>query len=479
MAPPIASASHPIQITDHPARDWEPTFSPSGTSIAFQSDRDGNWEIYRVELTSGVVSRLTDDPCDDWQPNWSPHGDRIAFQSNHTGNWEIYSMAADGSDLHRITDDPGEDTDPSWSADQTMILFASDRGGQEESDIWVLRAGYAAPLQVTWDLSYDGAPSFSPDGTWIAFESSRGGDLDLWRIDSPYAPVSWNTIDDFVYQLQDVSLDAIGATRFDLVIMDYSADGSDETRFTAAQIAGLKASPGGAKLVLAYMSIGEAEDYRWYWQESWDADRDGTPDPCAPSWLGDSNPDWQGNYKVRYWDPAWQALICGTSDSYLRRVVGSGFDGVYLDIIDAYEYWGPGGESGEDRASAEEEMAEFVIAIARSARAALGRPGFGIFPQNGEELSRHADYVDAVTGIGREDTWYDGNTPQAPSLTSGVLWHLDEFARANKVVLVTDYVTEPLLVDDFYARALARGFVPYATVRDLDRLVVNAGHEPD
>jgi cysteinyl-tRNA synthetase len=67
---------------------------------------------------------------------------------------------------------------------------------------------------------------------------------------------------DFVYQLQGINLEAIGNTKFDLVVMDYSRDGSDVEKFTAGEISALKISPGGSKTVLSYMSIGEAEDYR-------------------------------------------------------------------------------------------------------------------------------------------------------------------------------------------------------------------------
>lgn len=155
----------------------------------------------------------------------------------------------------------------------------------------------------------------------------------------------------------------MGKTRFDLAVVDYSRDGSEDTRFTARQIKTLKNSPGGKKLILAYMSIGEAEDYRWYWKKNWDANHDGIPDKGAPSWLGPSNPEWWGNYKVKYWKPGWQAIILGSSTSYLDKIIESGFDGVYLDIIDAYEYWGPGGESGLDRSSAEQDMVDFVIKI--------------------------------------------------------------------------------------------------------------------
>ena len=291
--------------------------------------------------------------------------------------------------------------------------------------------------------------------------------------------ISWADVNDFVYQLQDVDLAAIGNTGFDLVIIDYSREGDDETRFTGHEIAALRASPGGPKLVLAYMSIGEAEDYRWYWQESWDADHDGIPDPGAPSWLGPGNPEWEGNYKVKYWDPGWQAIVSGSSTSYLDKIVAAGFDGVYLDIIDAYEYWGPGGESGLERATAEREMVDFVRAIATYARVDLGMTGFGVFPQNGEALSAHSDYVQTVTGIGREDTWYQDNDPQPPGHTAAAIAGLDVFHRAGRLVLVTDYVTRPELIDDFYARAEAEGYVPYATVRDLDELTINPGHAPD
>lgn len=291
--------------------------------------------------------------------------------------------------------------------------------------------------------------------------------------------VSWDSVNDFAYQLQNIDLDAIGNTNFDLVVIDYSVDGSEEGKFTADQIEQLKTRSGGNKLVLAYMSIGEAENYRWYWDNSWDANDDSTPDNGAPAWLGPSNPDWPGNYKVRYWDADWQAIIFGSSTAYLDKIIDAGFDGVYLDIIDAYEYWGPDGESGLERTQAEQDMVDFVNALADYARTTRGVSNFGVFPQNGEGLSSHSDYVDTVTGIGKEDTWYNGNDAQASEYTEGVISNLDVFAAAGKLVLVIDYVTEQDLIDDFYSKASAKGYVPYATNRDLDALTINSGHEPD
>jgi cysteinyl-tRNA synthetase len=280
---------------------------------------------------------------------------------------------------------------------------------------------------------------------------------------------------DFVYQLQRIDLKALGETKFDLVIMDYSRDGSDAERFTAGEIAALKDSPGGPKTVLSYMSIGEAEDYRWYWQRSWDRDRDGRPDAGAPPWLGRSNPDWPGNYKVRYWDPAWQQIVY----DYVDKILAAGYDGVYLDIVDAYEYWQPGGPGAPDYPGAEAEMVAFVKSIATYARVTQNHPGFRVFVQNAEELSRHPDYVQAVSGIGKEDLFYDGNRRQPADEVRWSVRQLDRFKETGKPVLVTDYVTRSARIDAFYEKAQARGYVPYATRRDLDALTINRGHEPD
>ncbi|MFK5973518.1 MAG: endo alpha-1,4 polygalactosaminidase [Flavobacteriaceae bacterium] len=79
------------------------------------------------------------------------------------------------------------------------------------------------------------------------------------------------------------------------------------------------------------MSIGEAEDYRYYWQSEWNTNK--------PDWLEVVNPDWPGNFKVKYWNTEWKALILGDKNAYLDKIIAADFDGVYLDIIDAFEYF--------------------------------------------------------------------------------------------------------------------------------------------
>ena len=124
-------------------------------------------------------------------------------------------------------------------------------------------------------------------------------------------------------------INAVTATNYDAVIIDLFIN---DVAFTAAEINQLRTKAnGGKRLVICYMSIGEAEDYRYYWQPVWNSSK--------PSWMAAENPDWPGNYKVQYWNEDWQELIYKNSDSYLSKITSAGFDGVYLDIIDAFEYF--------------------------------------------------------------------------------------------------------------------------------------------
>jgi len=124
-------------------------------------------------------------------------------------------------------------------------------------------------------------------------------------------------------------LNAVRDTNYDAVILDLFYN--DES-LTAGEIASLKVKYNGAsRLVISYMSIGEAEDYRYYWKTEWKSN--------PPPWLAEENPDWSGNYKVRYWEKDWQDIVYGHDDSYLQKILDAGFDGAYLDIIDAFEYF--------------------------------------------------------------------------------------------------------------------------------------------
>jgi cysteinyl-tRNA synthetase len=273
-------------------------------------------------------------------------------------------------------------------------------------------------------------------------------------------------VNDWLYQLQELDLDAIGKEKFDLIVMDYSEDGSDETAFTKPEIEALKSSPGGDKVMISYISIGEAEAYRYYWVSSWKEN--------PPSFIESENPDWESNYKVRYWEQDWQDIIFGSNNSYIDKIISAGFDGIYLDIIDAYEYFEEKG-----RTTAAREMVEFVKAISQYCKLDKGLPDFFIIPQNGEGLSVHQDYLDAVDGLGKEDLFYDGNDRQSMEDVNYSIQLVDNFKKAGKIVLSVDYCTNTKTIDDYYSISIEKGYIPYSTGRDLDRLTINPGHEPD
>jgi cysteinyl-tRNA synthetase, unknown class len=142
-------------------------------------------------------------------------------------------------------------------------------------------------------------------------------------------------IENFLYLINPVRfatreeyIDSLQSTNYDLLILDLDFDGINQ--LSASEVTALKMKSNGAKrLVLCYMSIGEAENYRYYWQPGWEIGN--------PVWLEEENADWPGNWLVRYWDPEWQSIIYGNANSYIQMILNAGFDGVYLDKIDAYE----------------------------------------------------------------------------------------------------------------------------------------------
>jgi cysteinyl-tRNA synthetase len=282
-------------------------------------------------------------------------------------------------------------------------------------------------------------------------------------ISTPEPAPDWLGVNSFFYQLQRARLDRIGETAFDLVIVSISAAGNSPDVIPA-----LKDSPGGKKIVLAYMSIGQAENYRFYWQPEW------TENP--PAWLDEPDPDWTGDFWVKFWDPEWQAIMYGSPESYLDRIIEFGFDGIYLDRVDAYEYYELRG-----RDTAAQDMVEFILGMTEYAR--RQDTSFGVFPQNAEELGvRFPAYLEAMTGIGVEDLYYGNPRDHEPSpadWTAKREAFLGEWVAAGKLVLTTDYTSRPEQIADAYRRSLAHGYVPYVADRSLGRLRINEGFEPD
>ena len=257
--PNVPSPSPTVSITSTPpdshANSIMPTPLPLTGRIAFNSDRDGNWDVYVMDADGSNATRLTNHPGLDSTsaPTWSPDGRRIAFTSYHGrygGNGEVYVMDADGSNVTRLTNNPERDEYLAWSPDGQRIAFDSVRGGTE--DIYVMNVDGSNVTRLT---NQDGAgPAWSPDGRRIAFHSNRDGDAggdgwpssEIYVMDADGSNVTrlTNHSEDDMSPAwspdgQRIAFESKRDGNWEVYVID--ADGSNVTRLT--NHSGLDASP--------------------------------------------------------------------------------------------------------------------------------------------------------------------------------------------------------------------------------------------
>ena len=237
----------------------------------------------------------------------------------------------------------------------------------------------------------------------------------------------------------------------------------------------MKKKPDGSRrLVVSYLSIGEAEDYRkdYFSDEYMEED--------APDWLMHENKDWKGNRIVNVCTDGWQKTMLGDANgrsvyssiepSPLYRLIELGFDGVYLDRVDVYE------EIGKQCPDAEKRMVDFVVRLAAHARKA--NPTFLVIQQNAEDLLKHPHLVKAIDAMGKESLFYgwgggDGSNGTRTAQESSIRWSLERLNRAKaagRAIFVVDYVPNRASADTSQRRNRELGFIPYAGPKELNQL---------
>ncbi len=272
----------------------------------------------------------------------------------------------------------------------------------------------------------------------------------------------------WAYQLKDVSqekIDKIAASPFDMVIIDSSMfpDGK-EIRLTRTQVESMKKKPDGSRrLVVAYFSAGEAEDFRYYWKSEWNKKR--------PSWVSKPDKDWKGDYIVQYWRPEWQKIVYGSPDSLIDRILDAGFDGLSIDRVDAYYYFG---DTEERRV----QMIELVKKM--SAYIRVKKSDAMILAQNAEELVDKPDYVEAIDSIVKEDLVFgishtEKRNPEGDITHSTKL--LDKAKAAGKKIFVVEYLAKKDNIATARKFMNEHGFVLYVGQRDLYELSGVVGDE--
>ncbi|MCR8548671.1 endo alpha-1,4 polygalactosaminidase [Salipiger sp. P9] len=277
--------------------------------------------------------------------------------------------------------------------------------------------------------------------------------------DSSGAPVSRCTLPlrSWAIQLQSLVPDALHRATEDLLIID-PTDGIPGGAFPRETMELMKHRPDGTRrLLIAYLSIGQAESYRLYWRPDWEE----TP----PDWLMGPDPRWPGNYEVRFWEPGWQSLIYGSADAALDRILATGYDGVMLDGVDAFE------RHRSERPDAAARMATFVAELARHARA--GDPEFLVFPLNGHGLLGRAGFDTAIDGLVEEDLYFGQQGDGVANPAEGIDWKRDRLVRATErglPVLLLEYLADEATRAATAARAERDRLQPSYGVRRLDRI---------
>jgi cysteinyl-tRNA synthetase len=258
----------------------------------------------------------------------------------------------------------------------------------------------------------------------------------------------------FIYQLQGENYNSLASTNFKVSVTD-----PDDTQLTSSQIHSLEAS---GKTMYSYLSIGEAENYRSYWQSSWNSN--------PPSFLLGEDKSWPGDYNVKFWDPAWQHMIINEAVTMAK----DGYNGVVLDVVDAYTvqsvanaYTG----SGDARSA----MMSFVEAISAATKAV--NPNFHIIQNNALDLlttdpndgnsATNTAYMSHIDGVVAEDTFYNSDNTK----TSWGTWNLQYLQHAvdsGKQVYSIDYPTNASAQQSYISQAVSHGFIPFVGTENLD-----------
>jgi len=174
-------------LTSDLAYNLDGAWSPDGSTIAFQSTREGRDEIFTMDVHGGQIRRLTDGRGFNEYPSWSPDGRWILFNSTRdgiadggaTGYYrDLYLMRPDGTDVHRVSRHSGTFAFAAWSPDGRTLAFQSDRSGSTW-DVYTMGVDGSGVRQLTHyekTAGFAAFPRWSPDGTRIVFGASMHGE---------------------------------------------------------------------------------------------------------------------------------------------------------------------------------------------------------------------------------------------------------------------------------------------------------------
>ncbi len=304
-------------------------------------------------------------------------------------------------------------------------------------------------------------------------------------------------ISNFMYQLQELFetaiIDELDATEYDMLVVEPGFNFSEFPYNTDYLVSQLKTKPNGdERILLAYIDIGQAEDYRDYWlteqsnaADNWQGPTPGNPG--NPDFIVSTDPDgWAGNYPVAYWHTDWKEMWVG-NDGIIEKIADYGFDGIYLDWVEGYDDDDVIARAAAESVDPASEMIDFIQEM--KAKAQTIKSDFLVIAQNAPYLldtdpGRYASIIDAIA---TEDTWFFGegdvewDDSSAGDLTGGDR-HSEDYSTANRIVqnkkylnvgipvFTVDYCVSQNNADQVYHDSRSNGFIPLVTRVSLSQI---------
>lgn len=290
--------------------------------------------------------------------------------------------------------------------------------------------------------------------------------------------------------IRNSDIDALSTTDYDMIVIEpgHNLANGIITSDTAYMVNNLKTkSNGDRRLLIAYIDVGQAEEWRSYWQ-GWTAPTENGPG--VPSFMRTIDPDgWVGNYPVAYWDQRWQDIWL-SDNGIIKNLANLGFDGVYLDWVEAYDDQKIQDFATLECVNPEDEMMKFIDRIKNTGKTI--NPNFLVIAQNAQYLlnSNPTYYASVIDAIATEDTWFYGEgDAEWDSSTGGDLTggsrHDDgngDYATANRIaqnleyvnlgvpVFTVDYCLSSTNANSVYSESRANGFIPLVTRVSLAKI---------
>ena len=285
-----------------------------------------------------------------------------------------------------------------------------------------------------------------------------------WR-DAPNHWIDWRTghrplmaAKSWYYNLSHVDLDLIAKVDADVLVIDFAKNGGKDP-MTPEDVARLKVGPTGKpRIVISYFSIGEAEEFRFYWRPEWKAN--------PPSWDGGENCAWPKAHKVRYWQDGWRDIIIRGPNAYLKQIIAAGFDGVYLDRVDVYEHQS---DEADPKRDLRADMQSLVAEVKRTGTAL--KPGFLVIAQNAEDLLVDRNYRNTIDGLSKEDLLYGSKATGKRNDKPDIRWSLQRIDMLRwdwKPVFAVEYPLTAAMINSARVELTRLGLVPTFQHRSLD-----------